>query len=102
MQMRSGRQVAGLWVGAILILVASAWGSQQLLPRTAGPTTTTSPPASYYVGLLGLLAIGIALMLTWSWVRTSGPASRGARSVVQALLAVGTALWVAAMVFPFL
>jgi hypothetical protein len=101
MHIRSGRQVARLWVGALLILVASAWGSGFLLP-TAGPTTRTSPPASYYVGLLGLLAIGIALVLTWLWVQRSGPTSRGTRAVLLAVLAVGTVLWLAAMVFPFL
>jgi hypothetical protein len=101
MRIQSGRQVAGLWVGALLVFVASAWGSHLLLP-TAGPTTRTSPPASYYVGLLGLLAIGIALVLTWSWVRRSGPTSRGTRAVLQALLAIGIVLWLAAMVFPFL
>jgi hypothetical protein len=101
MHIQSGRQVARLWVGALLILVASAWGTHLLL-STAGPTNRTSPPASYYVGLLGLLAIGIALVLTWLWVQRSGPTSRGTRAVLPALLAVGTVLWLAAMVFPFL
>ena len=101
MHIQSGRQLTGVWVGALLIFVASAWGSHLLLP-TAVPTTTISPPASYYVGLLGLLAVGIALVLTWSWVRRPGPTSQGTRAVLQALLAVGTVVWLAAMVFPFL
>jgi hypothetical protein len=101
MHIQSGRQVARLWVGALLLLVASAWGSH-VLPPTAGPAPRPSPPASYYVGLLGLLAIGIALVLTWLWVQRSGPTSRGGRAVLLAVLAVGTVLWLAAMVFPFL
>lgn len=101
MHIQSGRQVAWLWVGALFIFVVSAWGSHLLLP-TAGPTTRFGLPASYYVRLLGLLAIGIALDLTWSWVRRSGPTSRGMRAVLQALLAVAAVLWLAAMVFPFL
>jgi hypothetical protein len=101
MQIQSGRQVARLWVGALLILLASAWGSR-LLPPAAGPTTRTTLPASYYAGLVGLLGIGIALVLTWLWVQRSGPTSRGTRAVLLALLAVGTVLWLAAMVFPFL
>jgi hypothetical protein len=100
MHIQTGRQVARLWVSALLILLASAWGSHSLLP-TAGHTTRTSPPASYYVGLVGLLAIGIALVLTWLWVQRSGPTSRATRAVLLALLAVGTVLWLAAMVFPF-
>jgi hypothetical protein len=98
MHIQSGRQGARLWMGALLILVATVWGSQLLLP-TAGPTNSTSPPASYYVGLP---AIGIALVLTWLRVQRSGPTSRGTRAVLLALLAVGTVLWLAAMVFPFL
>ena len=101
MQMQTGRQVGQLWMGALFIFVVSAWFSNRLLP-TAGGTIPTSPPASYYVGLLGLLAIGIALVLTWSWVRRSGPASPSTRALLQGLLAVGAVLWLAAMVFPFM
>ena len=100
-RIQSGRQIAALWVGALIIFVASAWGSTLLLPPD-GTTARIGPPASYYVGLLGLLAVGIALVLTWSWVRRSGPISQSARTALQALLAVGTVLWLAAMVFPFL
>lgn len=98
MRIQSGRQIAALWVGALLVFLASAWGSTALLP--AGPVT--SPTASYYVGLAGLVAIAIALALTWVWVRRTGPASRGTRAGLQVLLAVGGVLWLAAMVFPFL
>ena len=101
MHIQSSRQVGQLWIGALLIFVVSAWISNRLLP-TAGGTIPTSPPASYYIGLVGLLAIGIALVLTWSWVRRSGPVSRSTRALLQGLLAVGAVLWLAAMVFPFM
>jgi hypothetical protein len=81
--------------------VASAWVSRLVLPAD-GTAVRSSPPASYYVGLLGLLAIGLALVLTWRWVGRSGPTSTTARTTLQALLAIGTVLWLAAMVFPFL
>ena len=101
MHLQSSRQVGQLWIAVLLVFVATAWGSNRLLP-TAGGTVPTSPPASYYVGLLGLLAIGGALVLTWSWVRRSGPRSQSTRALLRGLLAVGAVLWLAAMVFPFM
>ena len=98
MRIQSGRRIAALWAGAFLVFLASAWGSTALLP--AGPVT--SPSTSYYVGLVGLVAIGIALVLTWLWIRRTGPVSRGTRALLQVLLAIGGVLWLAAMVFPFL
>lgn len=98
MLIRSGRQVALLWAGALLVFLVSAWASSALHP--SGPVT--QPPLSYYVGLIGLLAIGLALVLTWRWVGQAGPASRGTRFAVRMLLAFGAVLWVTAMVFPFL
>jgi hypothetical protein len=84
MRIHSGRQVVALWAGALLIFLASAWGSTALRPAAA---RVTRPGAGYYVGLVGLLAIGAALVLRWRWVGRAGPASPGA--VLQALLAVG-------------
>ena len=68
--------------------------------RHHGPNPPAS--ASYYVGLVGLLAIGIAIVLTWQWLRRSGPASRSTRALLQGVLTVGAVLWLAAMVFPFM
>ena len=98
MDIRSGRQVALLWGGALLVFLISAWASRALHP--AGPVTR--PPAGYYVGLFGLLAIGVALVLTWRWIGRAGPASPATRAALRALLVLGGAIWVAAMVFPFL
>lgn len=98
MNIRSGRQVALLWAGALVLFLISAWASRALHPSHPEPR----PQASYYVGLVGLLAIGVALVLTWRWVGQAGPASSGARTALRVLLVVGGMLWVAAMVFPFL
>jgi hypothetical protein len=96
---QSTRQVVAMWAGALVVFLASAWISVTIL-RPAAPVT--GPTASYYTGLVGLLAIGTALGLTWYWVRRTGPTSRPARVLVQLLLVLGTVLWLAAMVFPFL
>ena len=98
MRIQSSRQIAALWAGAFLVFLASVWGSSALLPD--GPVTT--PTASYYVGLVGLVAIGIALVLTWVWVRRTGPESQVTRGALHVILAIGGLLWLIAMVFPFL
>ena len=98
MRIQSGRQVAALWTAALLVFVTTAWASIALHPETP----VTSPGISYYVGLVGLLAIGLALVVTWRWVRGRATISRGARTLLQTLIAVGVVLWFMAMVFPFL
>lgn len=98
MEIRSGRQIALLWAGALLLFLICAWASRALHPSSP----ITRPTASYYVGLVGLLAIAVALVLTWRWVGRAGPASSGTRAVLRALLLLGGVLWLAAMVFPFL
>lgn len=98
MVIRSGRQIALLWAGALIVFLICAWASRALHP--SGPVQR--PPASYYVGLVGLLAVGVALVLTWRWVGQAGPASSGARAGLRALLLLGGVLWLAAMIFPFL
>jgi hypothetical protein len=73
MSIRSGRQVALLWAGALLLFLITAWASRALHPSHP----VDRPSASYYVGLLGLLAIGLALVLTWRWVGQAGPRRAG-------------------------
>jgi hypothetical protein len=70
-----------------------------LLP-TSG--TVTGPTASYYVGLAGLLAIAVALLLTWRWVGRMAADRRGMRVALRGVLVMGMLLWLVAMVFPFL
>ena len=98
MLIQSGRQVVLMWAGAIALFMASAWASTALLP--AEPVAR--PPASYYVGLVGLLAIGAALVMTWMWAGQEGTASSGTRIAVRAVLVVLGGLWIIAMLFPFL
>ncbi len=95
---RSGRQIGIVWAIAVVIFYISAKISIALTP----PEPVTSPPASYWVGLVGLLAIGIALALTWYWASREGPVSDDTRGLVKFLVLVGAFLWLLAMVFPFL
>jgi hypothetical protein len=62
----------------------------------------TRPPLSYYVGLVGLLAIGVALALTWEWVGRGGPPSIAVRAVLRTVLMAFGVVWALAMIFPFL
>src|SRR5690349_15881107 len=80
MDIRSGRQVALLWAGALLVFLVSAWAPTALHPASL----VQRPPASYYVGLVGVLAIGLALVLTWRCVGQAGPASSAARAGLRA------------------
>lgn len=95
---RTGRQVVLLWAAALAIALVTAVLSTWLLP----PSPPRGPTASYYVGLVGLVAVGVALWLTWGWLDRAGPSSSAARMVLRVVLATGGVLWVAAMAFPFL
>jgi hypothetical protein len=97
MRLQTGRQVAGLWFSVVLVFLASAWASIALSPNTP----VSPPPASYYVGLVGLAVVGIALWLTWAWIRDAGPTSRAGRTLLQRLLTFGTFLWLGSILFPF-
>lgn len=98
MDIRSGRQVALLWAGALLVFVISAWASRAL----HSAVSSTRPTVSYYVGLLGLPAIGLDLLFTWRWTGRAGPAAHGRTVAARVLPVLGSLLWPAAMVFPFL
>jgi len=98
MRLQSLRQVGALWLAAVIVFLSSAWASGALLPTVP----VTRPPASYYVGLVGLLAIGLALALTWEWVGRAGPSSIGTRAAIRLVLVFLGVLWALAMIFPFL
>jgi len=98
MRLQTIRQVAVLWLATTIVFLSSAWASSALLP--AQPAA--HPPTSYYVGLVGLLAIGLALALTWEWVGRAGPSSVGVRAAIRVVLVVVAFLWAVAMIFPFL
>ena len=98
MRVQSSRQVAVLWTWTGIIFLLTAFASSSLRPKIP----SERPPLSYYVGLLGLLAIGFALALTWEWVGRAGPAARLARVGIRAGILLLGVLWTLAMVFPFL
>lgn len=98
MRLQSPRQVAVLWTGTVIVFILTALASSSLRPTIP----SKRPPLSYYVGLVGLLAIGFALALTWEWVGRAGPASGVARVGIRAGVLLLGVLWTLAMVFPFL
>ena len=98
MRLQSGRQVGALWIATTVVFLLTAWASGALLPTVP----VTRPPMSYYVGLVGLLVIGLALGLTWEWVGRAGPRSFGIRAAFRMVLLLLAFAWVLAMIFPFL
>ena len=98
MRLQSVGQVAALWLATVVVFLSSAWASGVLLPTVP----VTHPPTSYYVGLVGLLAIGLALALTWEWVGRAGPSTIGVRAAIRIVLALVGMVWAIAMIFPFL
>ena len=98
MRLQSARDIGFLWATTGIVFLLSAWASSALRPQSP----VLHPTASYYVGLLGLLAIGLAVALTWGWVGRAGPAAVGARVAIRAALVLLGTLWALAMVFPFL
>src|SRR5438094_9968859 len=98
MRLESPRHVALLWTSSVDVFALSAWASSGLRPGTQ----VARPPLSYYVGLFGLLGIGLALGLTWEWVGRAGPASAGARFGIRGAATLLGVIWALAMIFPFL
>jgi hypothetical protein len=87
--------LARVWAVALAIFFVFAWISRTLTHRP-------SPMPSYWVGLVGLLAIGVALVWSWRGLGAPGAHSPSARGALRALVVVGGFLWIVAMVFPFL
>ena len=84
-----------VWLLALAIFIVAVRGSRAL----ARPAT---PMPSYWVGLIGLLAIGGALVMSWRGLGDPGVHSPGWRRILRGLVAVGALLWILAMLFPFL
>ncbi|HTE47529.1 MAG TPA: hypothetical protein VK636_19965 [Gemmatimonadaceae bacterium] len=57
---------------------------------------------SYWVGLVGLLAIGIALIMSWRGAGDPGVHGPVTAGLLRGVVAIGAVLWLMAMVFPFL
>jgi hypothetical protein len=84
-----------VWAAAVAVLLAAVVASR-------GLTRLTTPWPAYGVGLIGLLAVGAALVLSWRGVGVPGAHSAGARRAIRGALLVGALLWLVAMIFPFL
>ncbi|MDQ6829437.1 MAG: hypothetical protein M3081_11270 [Gemmatimonadota bacterium] len=84
-----------VWAVVIAIFLLSAWIARMLSRRGL-----VMP--SYWTGLVGLLAIGVALFMSWRGIGDPGVHSRAAIGVLRGLVGIGAMLWVLAMLFPFL
>lgn len=103
MRLQSARHVGLVWLMAAFVFLVTAWVSAALSPRLSPPVALPlSPGAPYFVGLIGLLAIGAAIALTWDWVRRAGPRAPWERFVLRLALVLLAVLWTGAMLFPFL
>jgi hypothetical protein len=84
-----------VWVFAAAIFLPAARISRSLArPETAMP--------SYWVGLVGLLAIGVALIMSWRGLGDPGVHTPMTRRILRGSVGLGAFLWLVAMVFPFL
>jgi hypothetical protein len=84
-----------VWAVAVPVFLTSAGISLALTHRA-------SPMLSYWTGLIGLLAIGIALIISWRGLGHPGIHSPLTVTLLRALVGIGIFLWLLAMVFPFL
>jgi hypothetical protein len=84
-----------VWAVAVPTFLVAAWMSRQLAHRS-------TPIPSYWVGLIGLVAIGGALVWSWRGLGDAGVHAPFARRLLRVLVGLGVGLWVLAMVFPFL
>jgi hypothetical protein len=95
MPLRAHVPLVRVWAVAVAIFLVAASISRALArPATAMP--------SYWIGLIGLLAIGVALVMSWRGLGEPSVHAPMTRRVLRGLVAVGAILWIGAMVFPFL
>jgi hypothetical protein len=95
MTTRTRVPLALVWAAAVTVFVGSVLVSRALLDR---PT----PWPAYWAGLVGLLAIGAALLLSWRGLGEPGAHSTATRRALRGIVAAGAFIWFVAMVFPFL
>ena len=84
-----------VWAVAVPVFLAFAGISRALTHRA-------SPMPSYWTGLIGLLAIGIALIISWRGLGHPGIHSPLTVDLLRGLVGIGILLWLLAMLFPFL
>ncbi len=98
---RTARQLGIMWAIAVILFVLSARVSIALAPAdTTTNQTFRTAAASYFAGLVGLVGVGVALVLTWGWAARTESATLG--SFVQLGVVLAAVLWLLAMIFPFL
>jgi hypothetical protein len=95
--MRAGvhRPLIRVWAVAVPIFLVFAGISRALTDRA-------SPMPSYWTGLVGLLAIGVALVISWRGLGDPGIHSPLTTAVLRGFVGIGIFLWFLAMLFPFL
>jgi hypothetical protein len=84
-----------VWAVAVPIFLLAAWISRVLAHRA-------SPMPSYWTGLVGLLAIGVALIMSWRHLCNPGSHTPLQAGLLRGLLGIGLFFWLVAMLFPFL
>ena len=95
MTTRSRVSLARVWAAAATVFVVAMLASRALSHR---PT----PWPAYWTGLVGLLAVGVALLESWHGLGKPGAHSTGTRLALRGVVATGALLWLALMVFPVL
>lgn len=95
MEARDRMPLYRVWAAAGAVFFISAWTSRSLTERA-------SPMPSYWVGLIGLLAVGVALLLSWRGLADPSAHSPSTRRLLRGAVVLGVVLWCVAMVFPFL
>ena len=84
-----------VWTIAIAVMLVTAIASHVL-------GRLSSPMPAYWVGLVGLLAVGAALVLSWRELGAADAARPAVRRALRGLVMLGLILWVIAMAVPFL
>ncbi len=98
---RTPRQLGALWAITVVVFALSARVSIALAPAELTPDQPFRAAApSYFAGLVGLLGVAVALVLTWVWASRTESAAVGI--MVQVAVIIGALLWLLAMIFPFL
>jgi hypothetical protein len=95
MQARITAPLTRVWLLAITLFVVAAGISRAL-------ATQSATMASYWSGLLGLLAIGGALLVSWQRLAQPGRHAPTVWRLLRLCVVLGSLLWVVAMLFPFL
>ena len=84
-----------VWAVAVPIFLVFAGTSRALTHRA-------SPMPSYWTGLVGLLAIGVALVISWRGLGDPAIHSPLTAAVLRGVVVIGIFVWILAMLFPLL